>query len=141
MKKKSLQRERELNLRPVLPAFSGHVPKELKDIFTQAHITQRSSWGGFKDEYRRHFLDPLDPLFKDIQNKFLTKQTEIFGSDHIYGADPFNEVESPSWEPNYLATVSNTVYESITDIDPKATWLQMTWVYYHDRSEEHTSEL
>ena len=130
---KILQRERELNMRPVLPAFSGHVPKELKNIFPQAHITQMSSWGGFKDEYRSHFLDPLDPLFKDIQNKFLTKQTEIFGSDHIYGADPFNEVESPSWEPNYLATVSKTVYESITDIDPKATWLQMTWVFYHDR--------
>ena len=30
---KIIQRERELNMRPVLPAFSGHVPKELKDIF------------------------------------------------------------------------------------------------------------
>ncbi|GAA3580540.1 alpha-N-acetylglucosaminidase [Snuella lapsa] len=133
LQKKIVKRERELGMTPVLPAFAGHVPEALKTVYPEAKISQLSSWGGFKDEYRAFFLDPLDPVFKEVQHKFLTKQTELYGTDHIYGADPFNEVHPPSWEPEYLATVSNTIYSSITDIDPKATWLQMSWIFYFER--------
>ncbi|MEI3155520.1 MAG: alpha-N-acetylglucosaminidase TIM-barrel domain-containing protein [Odoribacter sp.] len=44
-------------------------------------------------------------MFPVIQKEFLKKQVKRSGSDHIYGADPFNEIQSPSWEPDYLATV------------------------------------
>ncbi|WP_299553803.1 alpha-N-acetylglucosaminidase [Seonamhaeicola sp.] len=128
-----VKRERELGMTPVLPAFAGHVPEALKTVYPEAKINQLSSWGGFKDAYRTFFLDPLDPVFKEVQHKFLTKQAELYGTDHIYGADPFNEVHPPSWEPEYLATVSNTIYSSITDIDPEATWLQMSWIFYFER--------
>ncbi|MEX0312669.1 MAG: alpha-N-acetylglucosaminidase [Allomuricauda sp.] len=133
LQKKIVKRERELGMKPVLPAFAGHVPEALKTKFPKAKISQLSSWGGFGDEYRSFFLDPLDPLFKDIQRRFLSKQTELYGTDHIYGADPFNEVHPPSWEPDYLATVSETIYTSMKEVDPKATWLQMTWIFYFER--------
>lgn len=133
LQKKIVQRERELGMTPVLPAFAGHVPEALKTVYPEAKITRLSSWGGFKDEYRAFFLDPLDPVFEEVQHKFLSKQTELYGTDHIYGADPFNEVHPPSWEPEYLATVSNTIYSSIKDIDPEATWLQMSWIFYFER--------
>lgn len=134
LQKQIVARERELGMTPVLPAFAGHVPEALQTVFPDAKINQLSSWGGFKDEYRSFFLDPLDPAFKEIQHTFLTKQTELYGTDHIYGADPFNEVHPPSWEPEYLATVSNTIYSSMKDIDPEATWLQMSWIFYFERS-------
>ncbi|MDY7396075.1 alpha-N-acetylglucosaminidase [Aureibaculum sp. 2210JD6-5] len=139
LQKQIVERERELGMKPVLPAFAGHVPEALKTIFPKAKINQLSSWGGFKDEYRSFFLDPLDPIFKEIQHKFLEKQTEAFGTDHVYGADPFNEVHPPSWEPEYLATVSNTIYTSIKEIDAEATWLQMSWIFYFER-ENWTNE-
>jgi alpha-N-acetylglucosaminidase len=41
-------------------------------------------------------------------------------------------VDSPSWEPEYLAKVSAKIYNSIKNVDPKATWLQMTWMFYYD---------
>lgn len=128
-----LQREREFNMTPVLPAFAGHVPGQLKEVYPEAKISQMSSWGGFKDCYRSHFLDPLDPLFMKIQKLFLEEQTRLFGTDHIYGADPFNEVMPPSWEPDFLATCSRQIYKSITDVDADAVWLQMTWLFYIDR--------
>lgn len=128
-----LQREREFNMTPVLPAFAGHVPGQLKEVYPEAKISQMSSWGGFKDCYRSHFLDPLDPLFMKIQKLFLEEQTRLFGTDHIYGADPFNEVMPPSWEPEFLATCSRQIYKSITDVDADAVWLQMTWLFYIDR--------
>ena len=89
--------------------------------------------GGFEDKYRSHFLDPLDPLFATIQKEFLEEQTKLFGTDHIYGADPFNEVAPPSWEPEFLANCSKHIYQSMTHVDPDATWLQMTWLFYIDR--------
>lgn len=133
LQKKIVERERMFNMTPILPAFTGHVPKELKRIYPKAKMSQMSSWGGFSDEYRSHFLDPLDPLFNLIQKEFLTEQTKLFGTDHIYGADPFNEVDPPNWEPEFLANISKSIYESITAVDADATWLQMTWLFYMDR--------
>lgn len=135
LQKKIVERERQYNMRPVLPAFAGHVPAELNRVYPEAKISRMSSWGGFKDEYRSHFLDPLDSLFTVIQKEFLEQQTGLFGTDHIYGADPFNEVDPPSWEPEFLATCARNLYGSLTQVDPDATWLQMTWLFYIDRDE------
>lgn len=132
LQKLILQRERELNMRPVLPGFAGHVPAELKDIFPDANIKYLGSWGGFDDKYRCHFLDPSEPLFAKIQQLFLEEQTRLFGTDHIYGVDPFNEVDPPSWEPDYLKRVAAQMYGTLTAVDKKAVWLQMTWMFYYD---------
>ncbi|MCX2473778.1 alpha-N-acetylglucosaminidase [Pedobacter sp. MC2016-05] len=135
LQKKIVARERELNMKPILPAFAGHVPKVIKERFPSARITDLGTWGGFGEAYYSHFLDPLDPLFKQIQRAFLTEQTKQFGSDHIYGADPFNEVTPPSWEPKYLASAADVIYSSMKEVDPSAEWLQMTWVFYYMRKE------
>lgn len=133
LQKQIVKRKRELGMTPVLPAFAGHVPAALKEAQPDAKISKLGFWGGFEDEYRSHFLDPLDPLFPKIQKAFLEEQTKQFGTDHIYGADPFNEVEPPSWEPEYLASVSKTIYNSMIETDPEATWLQMSWIFYFER--------
>lgn len=133
LQKKIVARERELNMTPILPAFAGHVPQDLLRVYPNAKITQMSSWGGFRDRYASHFLDPMDSLFTIIQREFLQEQTKLYGTDHIYGIDPFNEIDSPSWEPAYLARVSKNIYESLTQCDPEASWLQMTWLFYFDR--------
>lgn len=133
LQKRIVTRERELNMTPVLPAFAGHVPQELLRVYPNAKITQMSSWGGFRDRYASHFLDPMDSLFTIIQREFLQEQTKLYGTDHIYGIDPFNEIDSPSWEPEYLARVSKNIYSSLTQCDPEASWLQMTWLFYFDR--------
>lgn len=130
LQKKILQRERELNMRPVLPAFAGHVPHALARLHPEAKISRMSQWGGFRDDFRSYFLDPMDPLFKEIQQKFLKTQERMYGTDHIYGADPFNEMKAPSWDPNYLATVSRTIYETMSSADKEATWVQMGWLFF-----------
>lgn len=133
LQKKITERERQLNMKPVLPAFAGHVPRELKSIFPDAPITQLELWGGFPEENACTFLDPMSGLFEEIQRKFVEKESEIYGTDHIYGIDIFNEMMPPSWEPEYLGRVSRQVYESLEKADPKATWLQMGWLFYNER--------
>ena len=135
LQKKILARERELNMKPVLPAFAGHVPAALKRIYPEANIQHLGKWAGFADTYRCYFLNPEEPLFATIQKHFLQEQTRLFGTDHIYGVDPFNEVDPPSWEPEYLSQVSSDMYRTLTAADPKAEWMQMTWMFYHDRKD------
>lgn len=133
LQKKIVTRERELNIRTVLPAFAGHVPDKLAEMYPESKIDKLGEWGGFTDDEICSFLDPTDPLFEKIQKSFLEKQTEIYGTDHIYGVDLFNEVTPPSWEPEYLAMVGDHVYKTLAAADPDAIWLQMTWLFYYKR--------
>ncbi|MCR5004046.1 MAG: alpha-N-acetylglucosaminidase [Bacteroidales bacterium] len=134
LQKRIVERERELGMRPVLPAFAGHVPEELKMVFPDADYKSLGEWGGFKEKYQCLFMDPMCPEFSLIQKKFIEKQTELYGTDHIYGIDIFNEVTPPSWEPEYLARVSEKVYRTLKNVDPEATWLQMGWMFYYDKN-------
>ena len=135
LQQRIVERERALNMRPVLPAFAGHVPGALRDLFPDADIQALGSWAGFDDQYRTYFLNSEDPLYSRIQRMFLEEQTRLFGTDHIYGIDPFNEVDPPSFEPEYLHKVTEHIYESLTAVDPEAEWLQMAWFLYYQRKD------
>lgn len=130
LQKKILARERELNMTPVLPAFAGHVPQQIAERNPHVDIKRLSSWCGFEPTY---FMNSTDSLFAVIQRKYLEKQTALYGTNHIYGVDPFNEMDPPSWEPDYLASVSRNIYASLQQVDPDAQWLQMSWVFYYKR--------
>lgn len=130
LQKKILQRERSFGMTPVLPAFAGHIPKAIKDQFPDAKISSLGSYG-VGDQYQAYFLDPMDPLFLTIQEKFLQAQTQHFGTDHYYGADPFNEMDPPDTTPEYLSRVSKTIYKGMQQVDPKAIWIQMGWTFYY----------
>lgn len=124
---KVLERMRGLGMKPVLQGFTGHVPKELKDIRKDAKIVQIHDWAGIPGTW---FLDPTDPLFKEIGNLFIKTQTEMFGTDHLYDADCFIEVDPPSNDPEFLKGVSKAVYESMAEADPEATWVIQGWFFY-----------
>ena len=70
LQKKIVARERELNMRPVLSGFSGHIPQYIAEAYTTAKIKKYTPWHGFQSTY---FLDPSEPLFAQIQKKFIEK--------------------------------------------------------------------
>lgn len=125
-------RERELGMTPVLPAFAGHVPQQIRELYPEADIKNLSSWCDFTPTC---FLNAEDPLFARIQKLYVEKQTEFFGTDHIYGFDPFNEMDPPSWEPEYLAKAGRNIYSTLAAADPQARWLQMGWLFYYQSSD------
>lgn len=133
LQKRILARERELGMTPVLPAFAGHVPAALARHYPQADITEHSVWGEFPQSERCYFLSPSDPLYAEIQKRFIDTQTALYGTDHIYGIDPFNEVDSPDWSENFLRNASRGIFTTLRAADPQARWLQMTWNFYYDR--------
>lgn len=124
---KILKRMRGLGMKPVLQAFTGHVPESLKELYPKANIFQIEDWAGVDGTY---FLDPTDPLFQEIGTKFIEKQTELYGTDHLYDADCFIEVDPPSTDPEFLAQVSQSVYDSMAKADPEATWVLQGWFFF-----------
>jgi alpha-N-acetylglucosaminidase len=130
LQKKILAREREFGMRPVLPAFSGHVPEALKQKFPQAKMTRLTSWNGFPGTW---MLDPTDPLFRDISTRMVRETIRLYGTDHLYSADPFNEMTPPGDKPAYLSSVSRQVYQGMTGADPQAVWFMQGWLFLFDK--------
>jgi len=130
LQEKILKRERELGMKPILSAFTGHVPAAFKQKYPNAKLKQTNWNNGFTDTY---ILDSEDPLFAEIGKRYLEKQTKIFGTDHLYSADTFNENEPPSNDPAFLSKLSARIYEGMKQADPQAIWVMQGWLFYSDR--------
>lgn len=131
LQKQILQYERDLGMTPVLPAFTGHVPPSFSKRFPNAKL-KRTNWGsGFRDVY---ILDASDPLFETIGKQFIEEQTELYGTDHLYSADTFNENIPPTDDPTYLDAMSKRVFESMALGDPRAVWVMQGWMFSYNAS-------
>jgi alpha-N-acetylglucosaminidase len=130
LQQKILQRERELGMKPVLQSFTGHVPSAFKQRFPASKLKQTNWTNGFDDTY---ILDTEDPMFEQIGRKFLEVQTKLYGTDHLYSADTFNENEPPTDDPAYLSALSARIYQAMSKADPKAVWVMQGWLFYSDR--------
>ncbi|XP_059607539.1 alpha-N-acetylglucosaminidase [Phlebotomus argentipes] len=113
-----------------LPAFAGHVPVALKRLFPQASFTPVERWNRFSDEECCPlFLEPSDALFQTIGENFLSKVTEQYGSDHIYFADPFNEIQPAEANGDYLKKSAQGIFSAMKTVDDKAVWLLQGWMF------------
>ncbi|MHB1921025.1 MAG: alpha-N-acetylglucosaminidase [Chitinophagaceae bacterium] len=129
LESKILHRERSLGMTPVLPAFSGHVPAAFKQKFPGAKLKAVNWHNGFGDTY---ILDPADSLFTVLGTEFLQTQTRLFGTDHLYSADTYNENTPPSSDSTGLSRLSARIYAGMHDFDPKATWVMQGWLFYNN---------
>ncbi|MEO7312320.1 MAG: alpha-N-acetylglucosaminidase [Chitinophagaceae bacterium] len=130
LQKKILQRQRALGMKPVMPAFTGHVPAAFKKIYPGAKLKTTNWTNGFADTY---ILDSEDPMFAEIGKHFLQKQTKLLGTDHLYSADTFNENEPPSDDPRFISKLTARVYEGMRQADTAAVWVMQGWLFYSDR--------
>lgn len=126
---KILERQRALGMKPVLQGFTGHVPLALKTKFPQAKFQQLPSWCGFPGT---SFLDPLDPLFRQVGKEFVEEQTRLFGTDHLYAADTFIEMSPPSNDPAFLKAMGQAVYGAMRAADPDAVWVMQGWLFVNN---------
>ncbi|MCK5794425.1 MAG: alpha-N-acetylglucosaminidase, partial [Anaerolineales bacterium] len=124
--KQILARERELGMTPVQQGFTGHVPAALKDKYPNAKL-HTIRW----IEWTTYLLDPLDPLFQKVAGIFIEEQTKRFGTDHLYAADTFIEMNPPSGDLKYLENMSRAIYDGMGNSDPEAVWVLQTWIFLH----------
>ena len=129
LQKKILTAERTLGMTPVLPAFTGHVPPTFEKKFPDVKV-RKTEWVNFPEV---SILDPEEELFTEIGKMFIQEQTALYGSDHLYSADTFNENTPPTNDSTYLAQMSAKVYSAMQDVDPDAVWVMQGWLFYHER--------
>lgn len=126
LQRRILERERSLGMTPVLQGFTGHVPKPLAGRHPSSTFHELT-WTGFTDTI---MLDPQDPLFQEIGTLFITEQTRLFGTDHLYAADPFIEMEPQEGSPAFLAGLARSMLGAMTKADPDARWVFQAWPFY-----------
>jgi alpha-N-acetylglucosaminidase len=119
-----LGRARELGMRPVLPAFGGHVPDSLAKP-----DTPRTTW----QDFTTALLDPEDPRFALIAERVVSQQRDLYGTDHLYAADPFIESVPPAEDPAALAAIAAATYRGMSSGDPEATWVMQAWPFHYHR--------
>ena len=119
-------------MKPVLPAFAGHVPKEMLTKFPDANITHLAPWHGHFP-VGTYFLSPTSgDLFRSIGEKFLQRQAAALGVDdwqapHYFLADAYNEMSPPVTDPEFLGNVSRLMYESMAAADSEALMVTQGW--------------
>jgi alpha-N-acetylglucosaminidase len=132
LERQILARERALGMTPVLQGFTGHVPKSITEVIPSATIHQTGDWSaGFSGTW---FLDPQDTLFQKIGRDFISRQRELYGTDHVYAADPFNEINPPTHDSTFLAGMGHAIYQPMHDADSLATWVLQGWFLYYQAS-------
>jgi len=61
-------------------------------------------------------------------------QNELFGTDHFYAVDQFNENDPRSKDPEYLSKCGKTQFDSLRAADPKAVWVMQGWLFVFAQS-------
>ncbi|MEI8411959.1 MULTISPECIES: alpha-N-acetylglucosaminidase [unclassified Kribbella] len=120
-----LERERAFGMTPVLPAFTGHIPRAL----APDRVTRRE-WQGFET----WVLDAADPLYASIGSEIARVQVELLGTDHLYAADPFIEMIPVDADPSYPGTVAAATLAGLRAADPSAVWLMQAWPFSYQRA-------
>ena len=134
---KILQRMKELDMHPIVPAFAGFAPEGIKDIYPDEKVRELS-WGGFDKQYQAHILEPGSDLFIKIGNMYVQEYEKEFGKQEFYIADSFNEMDVPlSDNPEKaLEELSNygfSVYKSIQKANPDAVWVMQGWTFPYQK--------
>lgn len=122
LQKQILARSRSLGMTPVLQGFAGHVPNAMKKKYPALKV-QKLHWQG----YSSNILDWQDPFFVKIGAVFLKKQQELYGTDHYYAVDPFNEMTPPSTDNEYIANMGKTIHAAMDTGDPEGISVLQTW--------------
>ncbi len=132
LQKQILAAERELGMKPVVPAFSGFVPTGYAKANPDLQVILSSNWAGFAPTV---LLSPEEPKFRDIGEKFVREYRAMFGSDHLYLADVFNEM-TPRVEEGkdleQLRSMGAAVFDAIQAGDPDAVWVMQGWLFLNE---------
>lgn len=129
LQKRIINRERELGMTPIVPGFSGFVPKEFQDIYARANVLTSHGWVDFPPT---HQLDARDPMFGAIQKRFIETYTKMYGASHYYLCDLYNEMTptvSSDRKLEDLAETSKAITNSISSADPAGVWVMQGWLF------------
>ncbi|BAX79303.1 alpha-N-acetylglucosaminidase [Labilibaculum antarcticum] len=135
-----LTRMETLGMSPIVHAFAGFVPKGLKRLYPNEEIRELAWGGGLPLKNNGFILSPTSPLFKEIGTLYIQEWEKEFGKGEYYLADSFNEMDAPLSKDSTkalkeLAGYGASVYQSIKEANPDATWVMQGWTFPYHKDE------
>lgn len=133
---KILTRIKALGMNPIVPAFAGFVPKDIKRIYPENELLE-VSWGGLPKKYEAYLISPKTPLFDKIGKLFIEEWEKEFGKCKYYLADSFNEMDLPKTDQpvtELLSDYGSAIYESLKAGNPDAVWVVQGWMFTYQRN-------
>ncbi|MBP3456324.1 MAG: alpha-N-acetylglucosaminidase C-terminal domain-containing protein [Alistipes sp.] len=124
-----------LGMTPVYQGFAGFVPKAMKEHYPSIDLTETYWAGGLKN----YMLSPIDPLFEEIQRRYIAEWEREFGKCRYYLIDSFNEMDIPFGEkgsPERAAALreyGEKIYSSLMAADADAVWVVQGWIFGYQR--------
>jgi len=136
---KILDRLHQLDMHPIIPAFAGFVPQGIRELFPTEKVRELA-WGGFDRKYQANILEPGSDLFIRIGKMYIKEWEAEFGRSDFYMADSFNEMDVPLSADSVtalkeLAGYGESVYRSIEEGNPDATWVMQGWTFPYQQKD------
>lgn len=133
----------ELGMTPILPAFTGFVPRTIERVYPNASVLIGSQWNDFSARYTNDtFLNPSEnpELFTQLQQNFISKQQEAYGNiTHFYTLDQYNENDPSSGDLDFLGNLTKNTWASLKAADPDSIWVMQAWLF-HSNEDFWTNE-
>ena len=121
---------RAFGMTPVLPGWSGRVPQAIAAVLPGISLFTLPPWAGFSAEFSANYnVNVSDPLFLELGVNYTRAVIAEYGTDHLYGADLWNELDPPSSAPAYLRQSAAVMYESVRGADPAGIYVMQGWLF------------
>jgi len=143
LQKQIVSRMVELGMTPILPAFTGFVPRTIDRVYPDASVLIGSQWNNFSPRYTNDtFLNPSEnlELFTRLQRNFISKQQDAYGNiTHFYTLDQYNENDPSSGDLDFLGNLTKNTWTSLKAADPGSIWVMQAWLF-HSNEDFWTNE-
>lgn len=121
LQKAIVSRMRSLGINPVLPGYSGMIPRTASEKLG-LDVADPGLWCGF---HRPAFLQPEDASFSGIAEIYYDELHRLYGKSPYYSMDPFHE--GGNTEGVDMDKAGKAVMEAMKKANPEATWVIQAW--------------
>lgn len=121
LQKKIIRRMHSLGIEPVLPGYSGMVPRDIGKKLG-FDVADPGKWCGFN---RPAFLQPDDAHFDSIARIYYDELTRLYGKSGYYSMDPFHEGGSSKGVD--LDHAGRKLMALMKEANPEAKWVAQSW--------------
>ena len=121
LQKAIMDRMKELGIHPILPGYSGMVPRNFEQK-TGIKINDTGKWCGFP---RPGFLSPEDSIFNVVADDYYRELENLYGLSEYYSMDPFHEGGDIGKIDLNKAGIG--IYEAMKRANGDARWVIQSW--------------
>lgn len=121
LQKAIVARMHSLGISPVLPGYSGMIPRNASEKLG-LNVSDPGRWCGF---LRPAFLNPDDPAFPSVAEIYYQELEKLYGKSLYYSMDPFHE--GGNTQGVDLALAGTAVMQAMKKAAPDAKWVIQGW--------------